>query len=517
MNKPETSIGKYQLIAEIARGGMGIVYLAVTRGPGGFSKLLVLKELRQEFVGDSSYVEMFLEEARLAAKLSHPNIVQTYEVGQEGDLHYLVMDYLDGRPLSRILRRKSPEFTLDMHMRVLSEVLRGLEYAHELTDYDGTKIGVVHRDMTPQNVFVTFDGQVKLVDFGIAKAADSTQETRAGVLKGKPAYMPPEQVKGKADPRSDVFAVGVMLWEAVAQKRMWGNRPDVEILTELLQYQVPSLREVAPDAPEPLLQIVEKATAPHAAARYQSAREFREAIEQYLQAKGAVDVRAVAPVVAALFASERAASRLVIEQAVAGAKRGEQGPLPTLGQASHGEGTPSGGSMRQPRSTLTPSPALLSTPPPDAPKRRVGLVVGGLVLAAVAFAGGFLLTRGDASKEPPTAASVAPAQAPLAEAAKPAEAPAEAKVAEAQGASPLADAAASALMPTALMPQSAAPAAAARAGSHAPRPAPAPAPAAPAAQPAPSPAAKVPVPDKANCDPPFYFEGTKKVFKPQCL
>src|SRR5262249_44022179 len=150
----------YQLIVEIARGGMGVVYLAATQGPGNFNKLLVVKELKPDLVEDTSFLEMFLEEARLAARLSHPNIVQTIEVGVDGKRHYMVMDYLEGRPLNRILRKKSERFTRQMHLRVICEVLQGLQYAHSLTDYDGTPLGVVHRDVTPHNIFVTFDGQV---------------------------------------------------------------------------------------------------------------------------------------------------------------------------------------------------------------------------------------------------------------------------------------------------------------------------------------------------------------------
>src|ERR1700760_1905309 len=190
------ALGKYQLIAEIARGGMGIVYLAMVQGPGGFHKLVVVKELNPSVVEEPAFLTMFLDEARLAARLSHPNIVQTNEVGHEGQRYFMAMEYLDGRGLDHVRRRSRTAgfgLTLHMHLRVICDVLAGMDYAHELADFDGTPLHIVHRDASPQNVFLTFDGQVKLLDFGIAKAADSMHETITGVVKGKVSYMSPEQ------------------------------------------------------------------------------------------------------------------------------------------------------------------------------------------------------------------------------------------------------------------------------------------------------------------------------------
>src|ERR1700733_9219310 len=166
------SLGKYRLIAEIARGGMGIVYLAMVQGPGGFNKLVVIKELKPELIEEPAFLTMFLDEARLAAKLSHANIVQTNEVGNDGDRYFMAMDYLDGRGLDRVRRRSQHTdhgLTLAMQLRVICDVLAGLDYAHTFADFDGTLLGIVHRDVSPQNVFITFEGQVSLLDFGIAK------------------------------------------------------------------------------------------------------------------------------------------------------------------------------------------------------------------------------------------------------------------------------------------------------------------------------------------------------------
>jgi serine/threonine-protein kinase len=402
-------LGKYQLVAEIARGGMGIVSLAVAQGPAGFSKLLVVKELKPELVEDASFLEMFLEEARLAARLNHPNIVQTNEIGAEGKRHFMVMDYLEGVTLEAILRKKHESFTLAMQLRVFCETLAALEYAHTLKDFDGTPLGIVHRDATPQNVFLTFDGTVKLVDFGIAKARDSVIETRAGVLKGKPAYMAPEQVSGQADPRADVFAVGVMLWEAVVGRRMWHKKGDVEVLTNIIKGQIPTLRETKPDAPEALLRICDRALAKNREDRFPSAAAFQAEIEGYLATSNTNPAtRDVGKVVADVFAVERARTRSVIEQHLASVKAGRapEKPPSLPPQLDESMSTPSDGRARVPRLGDPPTftPAVLAGTPgatamparSDAAARRkmtnvlsfavpAGLALVGTVFAVLAF------------------------------------------------------------------------------------------------------------------------------------
>ena len=294
------------------------MYLAVARGPARFNKLLVVKQLKPELVEDSSFLEMFLEEARLAARLNHPNIVQTYEVGSDGDKHYMVMDYLEGVTLARVLKKKSAAFTLGMHLRVLCEALQGLHYAHTLKDFDNTPLGIVHRDATPQNLFVTYDGQVKVVDFGIAKALDSTVETSTGVLKGKPSYMAPEQIAGDVDPRADVFTAGVMLWEAIVGHRMWSKKSDVEILTNIIKGDVPKLKDEAPNAPDELARIVGKALSKNRDDRHESAQALQHELEKYLaDTKTDVQLREIGKVVTDLFANERKAVKSTIEQHLA--------------------------------------------------------------------------------------------------------------------------------------------------------------------------------------------------------
>lgn len=397
---------------------MGVVSLAVAQGPARFSKLLVIKELKPELVDDPGFLEMFLEEARLAARLNHPNIVQTYEIASEGKRHFMVMDYLEGVPLSSILRKRDPSFTTAMQLRVLCEMLAALDYAHALKDFDGTPLGIVHRDATPQNVFVTFDGTVKLLDFGIASALDSAVETRAGVLKGKPAYMPPEQIAGEADARADVYAVGVMLWEAVVGRPMWQKKTDVEILTCIIKGELPTLKAAKPDAPEELIRICDRAMAKSLDDRYPSAASLQADLEAYLSSsKTDISTREVGKVVSLLFAKERATTRSVVEQHIASLKAGKtvdklpslppaageivatpsgaQGPLPRLA-APAAAGTP-GGTAFAVAAAAAPDPFAKAAADKKKTLVRAGLAAGGAVLALV---GGVLALRSDPPSRP---------------------------------------------------------------------------------------------------------------------
>jgi serine/threonine-protein kinase len=282
-------LGRYGLLAQIGQGGMGKIHLAVAPGLGEFRKLLVVKELRPDWAANTKFVEMFLAEAKLAARLNHPNIVQTLEAGQDGERYFLAMEFLDGQPLTEVLKRADhePPITPAMRVQLLCEVLAGLHYAHELRDYADTPLQIVHRDVSPQNVFVTYHGQVKLVDFGIAKAIDIEGGTAAGVFKGKFAYAAPEQVRGQGvDRRVDVFAVGVMLWEMLAKKRFAPGGPSEAAIDARLAGAEPRLSSVAPDVDPELAAICDRAMHVDVEQRYASAEEFRLALEQYLVGRG---------------------------------------------------------------------------------------------------------------------------------------------------------------------------------------------------------------------------------------
>ena len=284
MASTDRELGKYTLVAELARGGMGVVYLAHAQGPGGFQKLVVLKQLKTELAEDPKFREMFLEEANLAARLNHRNIVQTNEVSHEGDRYFMAMDYLEGCSLHTAHRRLKGDkkLTVTMELRILAEILAGLHYAHELNDYDGTPLGVVHRDVGPQNVYVTFDGQVKLLDFGVAKVLNRQQETQAGVLKGRVVYMAPEQIAGGGvDRRADIFAAGVMLRELVTGQRLWDGLSEIDTIKQLINRAIPPFPGDV-HAPPELQVICEKAMAPDRENRFRTAHEMRVAIDKYV-------------------------------------------------------------------------------------------------------------------------------------------------------------------------------------------------------------------------------------------
>jgi eukaryotic-like serine/threonine-protein kinase len=371
----ESALGKYRLIAEIAHGGMGVVYLAMVQGPGGFNKLVVVKELKPELVEEPAFLTMFLDEARLAARLSHPNIVQTNEVGNDGDRYFLAMEYLDGRGLDQVRRRmKTAGFGLSpsMHLRIIADMLAGLEYAHTLSDFDGSPLHIVHRDVSPQNVFVTFSGHVKLLDFGIAKARSSSHETSAGIVKGKLSYMSPEQARGlKADARADVFSAGVMLWEALTGRRLHGGRTDQETLRALVAGQLPRASSARPGIPQELDEICARALAWNRDERYPSAAAFQEDLEDYLTSINAsVSTRDVGECMSGLFHEERARTSALIEAYVAHARSGAaRGEVPVIDVGSlAASGTPSSrsGSGR-------PFSGAELTDPPSSPSSNHGL------------------------------------------------------------------------------------------------------------------------------------------------
>jgi serine/threonine protein kinase len=315
---------KYRLIAELGHGGMADVFLAVAAGPAGFNKLVVIKQLRPSLVEDEEFLTMFLDEARLAARLNHPNVIHTYEVGQDEALPYLAMEYLDGQPLHRVLQKMGRDkggLPIEAHLRILCDSLVGLHYAHELADYDGTPLNVVHRDVTPQNIFITYEGAIKVVDFGIAKAMNQTVETRTGVIKGKIAYMSPEQARSEdIDRRSDIFAVGVMLWEAATGRRLWKGMSDVTVLQRLVSsVPLPSPRSVNPDVPERLERICLKALAFSPDERYVSAAELQTDLESFLdKAYGRVNGRDVGKLISERFSKEREVMHTTIDQQLKG-------------------------------------------------------------------------------------------------------------------------------------------------------------------------------------------------------
>lgn len=287
-----TELGdKYRLLAQLGEGGTARVWLAMARGPSGFNKLVVLKTMRSELFDDEAVVEMFLEEARLAARLNHPNIVQTNEVIKAGTQPVIVMEYLEGLAFSVVLerQREGNALALAMLLRVISDALAGLHAAHELKDYDGTDLHVVHRDVSPHNLFVTFAGEVKVLDFGIAQLTTSRDSTDTGVIKGKLRYIAPEQISAetRVDRRADIYSMGVIAWEVAAARRMWTGVSDAKIMQRILAADLPDLRTFAPDVDPELSRIISRALEREPSKRYSTALEFQADLDQYVTTLGA--------------------------------------------------------------------------------------------------------------------------------------------------------------------------------------------------------------------------------------
>jgi len=271
----------YRQLFELGRGGMARVYLAESLA-SGIRKLVVLKVLNPELGMNSEMRALFRREAELAAQMNHPNVVQVMEVVEHRESPFIVMEYLDGASLSTIIKRAGGQLPLSLHLQILCQVLLGLHHFHELRDLDGAPLNGVHRDVSPQNIMVLHDGPVKVLDFGIAKvSATDVQATRSGIIKGRIQYMPPEQILGAAniDRRADLFAVGVILWEAVARRRMWEGKSEVELFRALATGALPNLREFAPGAPDSIVRLVQRATDVDPEKRFANALEMRAAIE----------------------------------------------------------------------------------------------------------------------------------------------------------------------------------------------------------------------------------------------
>jgi len=308
---------RYRPLLLLGRGGMAQVHLSLAEAPNGFSRLVAVKSVREGLFASAEMQEMFLAEARLSARLNHPNVMQVSEVLETSRGVMLVMEYLDGLSLRAIYAAASEGFSLAMRLRVLCEVLAGLHYAHELTDFDGGSLGIVHRDVTPQNIFVTYDGSVKLLDFGIAKLTASADRTQTGVIKGKIHYMPVEQLMNRElDRRTDVYAVGCLLWEAIANGRMWQTQDRTEIMRSIIRGEMPALSSrVAVDSE--LDRIVSRAMAREREDRYSTAEEMRLDLEQYLRSLPPVTGHQIGQLLCDVCGESRAQRQRVISESIA--------------------------------------------------------------------------------------------------------------------------------------------------------------------------------------------------------
>ncbi len=281
-----TPSSSHRLVSFLGQGGNGVVYLAVAHGPEGVDKLVVLKALKGAL--DTKLREQLMNEARVSVLLNHPNVVQTYGVTVQDGRPVISMEFLDGQPLSKLLERAWQEpgvVPLSVWLRIVRDMLRGLHHAHELSSLDGKHLGLVHRDVTPQNVFVTFGGGVKILDFGIAKTVTSLLSTAPGIVKGSLRYMSPEQVQQRTlDRRSDIFSVGVILWEMLAGERLWRRSTETSVMQALRGSEaVRSPQLVNPAVPAELARIALKALALHRDDRYRSCAELLADLEAHAE------------------------------------------------------------------------------------------------------------------------------------------------------------------------------------------------------------------------------------------
>jgi eukaryotic-like serine/threonine-protein kinase len=275
-------IGRYELVAELASGGMASILLARMLGPHGFDRPVVIKRILPHLAREPSFVGMFLDEARIVAGIVHPNVVHVQELGVDGTELYLVMEYLEGESLAGLFKRLTLHRELispRLAAHIVAQACAGLHAAHELTDADGYCINLVHRDVSPHNLFITYAGQVKVIDFGIATAADRITRTETGVIKGKHEYMSPEQCKGRPlDRRSDIFPLGAMLYELLAGKRLFKRSNQLTSLLAITQESVPALSTVRPGVDRQLEAICMRALARQSDDRFATAADMRLAL-----------------------------------------------------------------------------------------------------------------------------------------------------------------------------------------------------------------------------------------------
>ncbi|MBL8600986.1 MAG: serine/threonine protein kinase [Myxococcales bacterium] len=426
-------LGRYELLHEIATGGMATVYLGRARGVAGFERVVAIKCCHPHLRHDEDFATMFLDEARLAARIHHPNVVSTLDVGDDESL-YLVMEYIEGDRLSGLIKaasRKGQTVPLNIAARLMVDVLSGLHAAHELEDAQGNPLQIVHRDVSPQNVLVGIDGVARITDFGIAKAEARATVTRDGQVKGKMSYMAPEQLaSSKVTRRADIYAAGVVFWETLTGRRLFRAETDVETLNMVLHGVVPKPSKVVAELPEELDAIVARALERDPEKRYETAADFAEALEN--ATFKLATTRAVANYINEMLAETLVARRELVR------KLDEGGALPpehSLVRAAGGTSTNNSlhvAMMSSPM--LTPAggnPAAITAPEVPAVKARSNKSAAGavllLLLVVLVTFGALKLSH---QTPPPPPPQTAPVAAPVA-APSPAPAPAPQVVAPA--------------------------------------------------------------------------------------
>jgi eukaryotic-like serine/threonine-protein kinase len=274
----------YQILARLAVGGMAEIFLARGTSSAGVDRYCVLKRILRERASDLHFVRMFLDEARLAAQLNHPNVAQVYDIGRLADSYFFTMEFVHGETVRTLIQRSRSlrkELPLGAILTVMAGAAAGLHHAHDRLGLEGRPLGIVHRDVSPSNLMVSFEGGVKVVDFGVAKAADRISETRAGTVKGKIAYLSPEQCRGgNVDRRTDLYALGIVFWEMLTLERLYRRASDFENMNAIVNEETPSPSTRRPSLPPEIDALVMRLLAKDPDDRFQTADEVIEAIEQ---------------------------------------------------------------------------------------------------------------------------------------------------------------------------------------------------------------------------------------------
>jgi serine/threonine-protein kinase len=276
----------YRVTERLESGGMAEVFRGESTSFAGFKKQVAIKRVLPHLASNEKFIRMFLDEARLSARLSHANIVQVFDIGHVENTYFIVMEFIEGvnlKALISYLRERKQPFPMPVACYIAVKVCEGLHYAHEATDNDGNRLGIVHRDVSPPNVLLSRRGEIKIVDFGLAKAAHSVEKTEPGVVKGKFSYLSPETAMGEeADPQADIYAVGIMLWEMLAGRKLFQGDNDYQTVKLVQQSNVPSLRAINSAVPDDLEKIIRHALARGKADRYQTAQAMSEDLSEFL-------------------------------------------------------------------------------------------------------------------------------------------------------------------------------------------------------------------------------------------
>ncbi len=535
------TVGRYVLHRQIARGGMATIHIARLMGDEGFSRIVAAKRLHPEFAEDSEFVAMFLDEARIASKVHHRNVVPVLDVVTTQDEVLLVQEFVHGAPLNWLLnktRQMKERIPVDIAVAIATQVLAGLHAAHDMVDEMGMPLHVVHRDVSPQNVMIATDGTARLLDFGVAKASMAAHTTREGTYKGKLAYSSPEQLRGQATKQSDLYALAVVLWELVVGHRMHGAQSETELVATIMSGQLPTITDtLAPEREwqsigddswaqlQAVDRIVRRGLVVDVAERWKTAVEMEEAL-----------TRAVAPAAPSAVAAwvkrvgqeylEKHDRMIAAEEA--SWRRTNAAPAQTTSRR-----TPLPGDLRSVRLKTSPGvdTYLRSHPPaPEQPRSRLTVALLGALVAGVAVGIVMLMqnprSTPEASADPAPAAMKAAVHTPVAEEPTPVETPVPQEKTVQKVAAPVepepdpepvpepepvavADEPARTEAPTRKAPpQRSRPS---QRTARAEKPEPIAPPGTPAV------VEPRPEPPKADCTPPYYFEGSKKIFKPACL